>query len=84
MALSSKEQFNKLLQQINFTDPSLSNGELTQVTVHQKSRVWELYIHLDQVLPYPVFQQFYQAMVMAFNIWRKPMLKFTLRLRLPV
>ena len=67
MALSSKEQFNKLLQQINFTDPSLSNGELTQVTVHQKSRVWELYIHLDQVLPYPVFQQFYQAMVMSFQ-----------------
>lgn len=67
MALSATQQFEKLLQQIQYQDPALTNGAVEQVVVHQQSRVWEITLTFPQVLPFAVYQGLLQAMAMSFQ-----------------
>lgn len=67
MALNKQEQFQKLLQQVDFTDPSLADGTLEEVVVHRQSRVWALTINLPHLLSVRVYQQLHQALTVSFD-----------------
>ncbi|WP_093625472.1 PolC-type DNA polymerase III [Limosilactobacillus gorillae] len=78
MALNKQEQFEKLLEQIGFTDPRLTGGEIKQVVVHQQSRVWEIHLHLPKVLPLAVYTQLEQKTAVSFHQLAKARVKFVL------
>lgn len=72
MALSKQEQFEKLLEQIDYADPHLTGGVIDQVVVHQQSRVWELHLHLREVLPLAVFTSWNKKRRFPFTNWPRP------------
>ena len=76
MALSKQEQFEKLLEQIDYADPHLTGGVIDQVVVHQQSRVWELHLHLREVLPLAVFTQLEQKTAVSFHQLAKAQVRF--------
>lgn len=76
MALSKQEQFEKLLEQIDYADPHLTGGAIDQVVVHQQSRVWELHLHLREVLPLAVFTQLEQKTAVSFHQLAKAQVRF--------
>lgn len=78
MALNKQEQFEKLLEQIGFTDPRLTGGEIKQVVVHQQSRVWEIHLRLPKVLPLAVYTQLEQKTAVSFHQLAKARVKFVL------
>lgn len=78
VALNKQEQFEKLLEQIGFTDPRLTGGEIKQVVVHQQSRVWEIHLHLPKVLPLAVYTQLEQKTAVSFHQLAKARVKFVL------
>jgi len=60
MTLSKKELFKQLLEQINLhhqTDylPYFENGEVENVIVHKKSKLWSFVFVFENVLPFEVF-----------------------------
>ena len=67
VVLSPTEKFAKLLEQINYADPHLSQGEVGPVIVHKQSRVWELALHFPALLPAEVYQGFRQALMVSFH-----------------
>ncbi len=72
MALSKKELFQQLLEQINLhhhTDylPYLENGEVEQVFVHRKSKLWSFVFVFDNVLPFEVFNALMTQLKIKFQ-----------------
>lgn len=67
MALTKEEQLQKLLQQVDFTDPSLTAGSLEGVVVHRQSRIWALTVKLPHRLSVRVYQQLHQALTVSFD-----------------
>lgn len=71
MALNQQELFKKLLEQLNLADqttlPGLTDGEITQLVVHEQRRLWSFAFHFAQVLPFETFMTFTQKLNQAFN-----------------
>ncbi|KRK34175.1 DNA polymerase III PolC [Loigolactobacillus bifermentans DSM 20003] len=71
LSLSKVELFTKLLDQIHYqpvTDASVFNeAQVTQVIVHQKSRVWQFEFELADILPYQEFINFGQQLQQGFT-----------------
>ncbi|GAA2852272.1 PolC-type DNA polymerase III [Pediococcus damnosus] len=70
MSLNTSEQFQKLLEQIDYpqlNEPSFEKAEIKKVVVHKKSKIWEFSFQFKECLPFEVFQQFYNHLQMAFN-----------------
>ncbi|MCP0886030.1 PolC-type DNA polymerase III [Ligilactobacillus sp. WILCCON 0076] len=72
MALNNKELFQKLLEQIDW-QPSpqestyFENAEIKKVAVHVKSRKWEFFIKIKDILPYTTFMELQQHLAIGFK-----------------
>ena len=67
MALNAQEKFQKLLEQINYQDDSLTDGQVETVIVHQKSRVWEIHLQLPHVVPADTYRGLLHSLQMSFQ-----------------
>ncbi|MEG2254241.1 MAG: PolC-type DNA polymerase III N-terminal domain-containing protein, partial [Vagococcus sp.] len=72
MAMNSKELFSQLLNQIGLeleqdTTGMLKSGEIKEVKVHKKSRLWEFYLEFSEILPFSLYQEFSNRLTMAFQ-----------------
>ena len=72
MAMNSKELFSQLLNQIGLekTDENtqiLESGEIKEVTVHKKSKLWEFHILFSDILPFTLYKEFYNCLTVAFQ-----------------
>ncbi|MBO0477062.1 PolC-type DNA polymerase III [Vagococcus sp. DIV0080] len=72
MAMNSKELFSQLLNQIGLeleqdTTGTLKSGEIKEVKVHKKSRLWEFYLEFSEILPFSLYQEFSNRLTMAFQ-----------------
>ncbi|CAD2076731.1 PolC-type DNA polymerase III [Phocicoccus pinnipedialis] len=57
--MNTKEQFKVLLTQLNMesTDNALNTGQLKRVVVDDNNREWQLHIHFETLISYPIYQQ---------------------------
>ncbi|MFV0559767.1 MAG: PolC-type DNA polymerase III [Enterococcus sp.] len=67
-----RDLFEKLLDQIQLDDtiknhPLIASGEIDQVVVHRKSRVWEFTLQFSEILPIMVYRTLWQNMELAFK-----------------
>lgn len=72
MALSKHELFQQMLEQINLQHqpeylPYFENGEIEQVIVHKKSKLWSFQFVFDNVLPFEVFNALMNHMKIKFQ-----------------
>ncbi|MDT2847770.1 PolC-type DNA polymerase III [Vagococcus carniphilus] len=72
MPMNPTELFQQLLKQIEMTtDEStsdvLSTGEIKEVTVHKKSRIWEFHFLFSTILPFSLYQDFSNRLTLAFQ-----------------
>ena len=67
MALNAQEKFQKLLEQINYQDDPLTDGQVETVIVHQKSRVWEIHLQLPHVVPADTYRGLLHSLQMSFQ-----------------
>ncbi|MGO3733204.1 MAG: PolC-type DNA polymerase III [Vagococcus sp.] len=70
--MSPKELYEQLLNQIGCQDlpaqyPILNDGQIEQVTVHKKSRVWEFNLLFPDILPFTLYQELYQKLSLSFQ-----------------
>ncbi len=79
MALNAEAKLNKLLEQINYQDPSLSNGSVENVIVHKKSRIWEIHLHFSHVLPADVYRGLSNSLQMSFHNLANAKVKLIIR-----
>lgn len=68
----NRELFENLLRQIELSDedqqhPLIQAGEIREVVVHEKSRVWEFFIQTPQILPAKLYYAFHQKLMLAFQ-----------------
>ncbi|MEG0256042.1 PolC-type DNA polymerase III [Vagococcus sp.] len=72
MTMNPKELFEQLLNQIEM-NPSdsgstiLNTGEIKEVTVHKKSRIWEFHFLFSDILPFSLYQEFLNKLNLAFQ-----------------
>lgn len=69
---NGNERFAILLEQIDLAPeqrqhPLLKDGEITEVIVHRKSRVWEFTLSIAELLPASLYQNIWQKLQLAFN-----------------
>lgn len=66
-----RQKFLLLLQQLELTDDVymsfFENGALERVTVHKKKRVWHFKIHIENILPFQVYQLLRMRMAEKFS-----------------
>lgn len=56
--MNTKEQFKVLLTQLNMeSTDALDTGQLKRVVVDDKNREWQLHIHFETLISYPIYQQ---------------------------
>src|SRR5699024_5737419 len=56
--VNTKEQFKVLLTQLNMeSTDALDTGQLKRVVVDDKNREWQLHIHFETLISYPIYQQ---------------------------
>ena len=72
MAMNSKELFSQLLNQIGLEKTAentriLESGEIKEVTVHKKSKLWEFHILFSDILPFTLYKEFYNCLTVAFQ-----------------
>ena len=70
MSLNTSEQFQKLLEQIDYpqpNEPSFAEAEIKKVVVHKKSKTWAFSFRFKECLPFPIFQEFYNHLQVAFS-----------------
>ncbi|MGF2054051.1 PolC-type DNA polymerase III [Vagococcus fluvialis] len=72
MAMNSKELFSQLLNQIGLEKKAentqiLESGEIKEVTVHKKSKLWEFHILFSDILPFTLYKEFYNCLTVAFQ-----------------
>lgn len=72
MAMNSKELFSQLLNQIGLEKTAentqiLESGEIKEVTVHKKSKLWEFHILFSDILPFTLYKEFYHCLSVAFQ-----------------
>lgn len=72
MAMNSKELFSQLLNQIGLEKTAentqiLESGEIKEVTVHKKSKLWEFHILFSDILPFTLYKEFYNCLSVAFQ-----------------
>ncbi|MEG2937944.1 MAG: exonuclease domain-containing protein, partial [Vagococcus sp.] len=72
MAMNSKELFSQLLNQIGLEKTAentriLESGEIKEVTVHKKSKLWEFHILFSDILPFTLYKEFYNSLTVAFQ-----------------
>lgn len=72
MSLSKHELFQQMLEQINLHHqpeylPYFENGEIEQVIVHKKSKLWSFQFVFDNVLPFEVFTALMNHMKIKFQ-----------------
>ena len=67
-----RELFEKLLEQIQLEEtekahPLISAGEMEQVVVHRKSRLWEFTLRFPAILPVMLYRSLVQHVILAFK-----------------
>ncbi|MDR2278732.1 MAG: PolC-type DNA polymerase III [Vagococcus sp.] len=72
MAMNSKELFSQLLNQIGLEKTAentqiLESGEIKEVTVYKKSKLWEFHILFSDILPFTLYKEFYNCLTVAFQ-----------------
>src|SRR5699024_1417083 len=72
MAKDTKALFQTLLQQIKLSPSEeekvyLEDGEIKSVKVHKNEKKWEFHLSFADILPFKLFQQFEEALSMAFS-----------------
>ncbi|WEG72761.1 PolC-type DNA polymerase III [Vagococcus intermedius] len=72
MSLNPRELFDKLLDQMGFQSdekrlPAFSEGEVSKVVVHKKSRCWEFHLQFKNILPIEIYTRLYQQLHHAFD-----------------
>ncbi|ANZ58103.1 PolC-type DNA polymerase III [Fructilactobacillus lindneri] len=70
MSLNKKEQFDKLLDQIQIDKDqrnAYQDAQIDEVKVHQKSNKWEFHFSFPKVLPYNIFVDFISKLQAAFS-----------------
>lgn len=72
MSLSKHELFQQMLEQINLHHqpeylPYFESGEIEQVIVHKKSKLWSFQFVFDNVLPFEVFTALMNHMKIKFQ-----------------
>ncbi|MBP2240165.1 DNA polymerase-3 subunit alpha (Gram-positive type) [Cytobacillus eiseniae] len=70
-ALSNKERFHLLLQQIQLTDQAVvqyfHDAEIQKVVIEKKNRRWHFHFQLEAILPFRVFSMFTTQLRSAFS-----------------
>ncbi len=71
MSLDNKELFDKLLEQLKWTDVKnedyFVDAEVKHLEVHEKSKIWQFFIGTTNILPFEVFNEFRQRLTKAFE-----------------
>ena len=70
MELSRHELFEKLLEQVQLADanePTLADGKVKAVIVHQQSACWEFQLTFPKILPVDVYRRLRDALTNAFD-----------------
>ncbi|MGF7436584.1 PolC-type DNA polymerase III [Lentilactobacillus senioris] len=71
MGLNQHELFNKLLEQLNWTEMSsnsvFNDAQIEKIEVHQQSQIWNFNVHVENILPFDVFTEFYARLKAAFQ-----------------
>ncbi|PWG00730.1 PolC-type DNA polymerase III [Levilactobacillus bambusae] len=71
MGLSHHELFTKLLDQLQLgseeNQPYFEGAEIDRLDVHEKTRRWQFYLKLPQILPFDVFTDFQNRLTLSFN-----------------
>ena len=67
-----RELFEKLLEQIQLEEtekahPLISAGEMEQVVVHRKSRLWEFTLRFPAILPVMLYRSLVQHVILALK-----------------
>lgn len=70
--MNEKETFDHLMLQMGLSDrdrqhPLFQTATVNKVVVHKKSRIWEFFIHFDDILPESIYRQFKQQLQVAFH-----------------
>lgn len=77
----ARQRFQILLQQIGLTDdiymPFFEAAEMTRLTVHKASRVWQFTLKTPNILPYKVYEIFKMNVERAFANIAQVNLQFT-------
>lgn len=80
MALSRQELFKKLLDQIQFADKeneAFKDAKVQSVIVHKNSRLWEFHLMTKEPLPFKLFNEFSNALEIAFKDIAKTKIKIS-------
>ncbi|WP_282801187.1 PolC-type DNA polymerase III [Secundilactobacillus kimchicus] len=71
MALDHHQLFEKLLEQLQLTEPdqlaAFRSATLDKLTVHEKSKRWHFDLSMPDVLPYDIFLTFHHQLETAFK-----------------
>src|SRR5690625_3678737 len=71
MSLSSHEKMEVLLKQLEFPqeiiDAQFKDSELHKVIVFKSKKLWHFHVNLEQVLPFEVYNMFYQKLQTSFQ-----------------
>lgn len=71
MALDHHQLFEKLLEQLQLTEPdqlaAFRSATLDKLTVHEKSKRWHFDLSMPDVLPYDIFLTFHHQLETTFK-----------------
>ncbi|MEI3604633.1 PolC-type DNA polymerase III [Pseudogracilibacillus sp. SE30717A] len=71
MSLSYEKKMSILLEQLQLPDQIketyFNSGQITKLVVYKEQKMWHFYVRLERVLPYEVYQLFYERLCTSFK-----------------
>ncbi|GLB46947.1 DNA polymerase III PolC-type [Philodulcilactobacillus myokoensis] len=71
MSLNQHELFQKLLEQLQLKNKAdedyFKDAKINRLEIHEKSKIWQFDLQLNQIMPFDAFSDFYHRMETAFD-----------------